>query len=44
MKPTCKPALNAFGAAALACAAFGANAATVTIATLNNPEIGRAHV
>src|SRR5690349_24642774 len=39
MKPTCKPALNAFGAAALAFAAFSANAATVTIATLNNPDM-----
>ncbi|MBN3754050.1 sugar ABC transporter substrate-binding protein [Paraburkholderia sp. Tr-20389] len=39
MKPTCKPALNAFGTAALACAAFSANAATVTIATLNNPDM-----
>jgi sorbitol/mannitol transport system substrate-binding protein len=39
MKPTCKPALNVFGAAALACAAFSANAATVTIATLNNPDM-----
>ncbi|MEM5382118.1 sugar ABC transporter substrate-binding protein [Paraburkholderia phymatum] len=39
MKPTFKPALNVFGAAALACAAFSANAATVTIATLNNPDM-----
>ena len=39
MKPTFKPALNVFGAAALACAALSANAATVTIATLNNPDM-----
>jgi sorbitol/mannitol transport system substrate-binding protein len=39
MKPTMKPALNAFGAAALAFAAFSAHAATVTIATLNNPDM-----
>jgi sorbitol/mannitol transport system substrate-binding protein len=39
MKPALKPALNALGAAALACAALNASAATVTIATLNNPDM-----
>jgi sorbitol/mannitol transport system substrate-binding protein len=39
MKSTLKPALNAFGAAALAFAAISAHAATVTIATLNNPDM-----
>ncbi|HEY3599529.1 MAG TPA: sugar ABC transporter substrate-binding protein [Paraburkholderia sp.] len=39
MKTALKPALNVFGAAALACAALHASAATVTIATLNNPDM-----
>jgi polyol transport system substrate-binding protein len=39
MKPALKPALMALGAAAAACAALNASAATVTIATLNNPDM-----
>jgi sorbitol/mannitol transport system substrate-binding protein len=39
MKSAMKPALKAIGAAAIACAAMGAQAATLTIATLNNPDM-----
>jgi sorbitol/mannitol transport system substrate-binding protein len=39
MKAVMKPALKAVGAAAVACAALNASAATVTIATLNNPDM-----
>ncbi|HEV3425524.1 MAG TPA: sugar ABC transporter substrate-binding protein [Paraburkholderia sp.] len=39
MKAAMKPALKAVGAAAVACAALNASAATVTIATLNNPDM-----
>ncbi|CAB3755952.1 ABC transporter substrate-binding protein [Paraburkholderia solisilvae] len=39
MKPALKPALKVLGAAAAACAALNASAATVTIATLNNPDM-----
>jgi len=40
MKPALKPTLTAIGAAAAACVALNASAAsTVTIATLNNPDM-----
>jgi sorbitol/mannitol transport system substrate-binding protein len=39
MKAAFKPALKAAGAAAIACAALNATAGTVTIATLNNPDM-----
>jgi sorbitol/mannitol transport system substrate-binding protein len=39
LKPTLKPAFAAIGAAAAACVALNASAATVTIATLNNPDM-----
>ncbi|MEW6345376.1 MAG: sugar ABC transporter substrate-binding protein [Pseudomonadota bacterium] len=39
MKAAMKPALKAISAAAVACAALNASAATVTIATLNNPDM-----
>src|ERR1700733_1165163 len=39
MKTTHQTALKTLGAAALACAALNAHAATVTIATLNNPDM-----
>jgi sorbitol/mannitol transport system substrate-binding protein len=39
MKAAFKPALKAAGAAAVACAALNASAGTVTIATLNNPDM-----
>uniref|UniRef100_UPI002634D124 extracellular solute-binding protein n=1 Tax=Paraburkholderia sp. TaxID=1926495 RepID=UPI002634D124 len=39
MKAAMKPALKAVGAAAVACAALNATAGTVTIATLNNPDM-----
>ncbi|RFU46888.1 sugar ABC transporter substrate-binding protein [Paraburkholderia sp. DHOC27] len=39
MKAAFKPALKAAGAAAVACAALNATAGTVTIATLNNPDM-----
>ena len=39
MKPATKTALKAVSAGALACLALNAQAATVTIATLNNPDI-----
>ncbi|SOE63807.1 sorbitol-binding protein /mannitol-binding protein [Burkholderia sp. D7] len=39
MKAALKPALKVVGAAAVACAALNASAATVTIATLNNPDM-----
>ncbi|HEX3378544.1 MAG TPA: extracellular solute-binding protein, partial [Paraburkholderia sp.] len=39
MKPACKFALKAVGAGAATCFALSASAATVTIATLNNPDM-----
>ncbi|GAB2903453.1 sugar ABC transporter substrate-binding protein [Paraburkholderia jirisanensis] len=39
MKPALKPALKLLSVAAAACAALSASAATVTIATLNNPDM-----
>ena len=39
MRATLKPALKVVGVAAIACAALNASAATVTIATLNNPDM-----
>lgn len=39
MKPATQSALKALSAGALACFALSASAATVTIATLNNPDM-----